>query len=108
MNGIGTDTLLIFLLGVLPSVILGYLIAVQQKRHLIAGWDESKVANPKAFAKLLGGSILFLGIGLGFIAIGKECGFMSDLQYVTALLVLTFIPILCLIIAKKKYGKTPG
>jgi len=79
--------------GALPCIVLGYLIAVKQKRELIAGWDESKVPNPKAFANLIGYSILSLGILIAVI---------GGSWY---LVIASLLPIPCVVIANKKFAK---
>ena len=91
--------------GALPCILFGYLIAIKRKWHLIAGWDESKVTNPAAFANMVGGSILFEGITLSAISIAEGTGVISDTIMISALLAIVMIPIVVLIIATRRYRK---
>ena len=85
--------------------ILGYLIAIKQKRHLIAGWDESKITNPAAFANMVGGSILFEGCAFAAISLAEGAGIISDVYFVSALFAIVIMPIVVLVIAVKRYRK---
>lgn len=96
--------IILFFGGTLPCIVLGYLIAVKQKRELIAGWDKSKVFNPKAFATLIGYSVLFLGIAIFIIGFAWYLGLTDDIGMTIALIIASLIPIPCVVIANKKYA----
>lgn len=85
--------------------ILGYLIAIKQMRYLIAGWDESKITNPTAFANMVGGSILFEGFAFTAIALAEGAGIISDVYFVSALFAIAITPIVVLVVAIKRYRK---
>ena len=97
--------IIMIIFGTLPCTILGYLIAVKQIRSLIAGWDESKISNPEAYAKWIGYSLLTVGIAISGIALIWYLGVISDIGLASLLGAVTLIPILCLFIANSKYGK---
>ena len=96
--------IILFFGGALPCIVLGYLIAVKQKRGLIAGWDKSKVSNPTAFAKLIGYSVLSLGIAIFVIGLVWYLGLIDEIEMTIALIIASLIPIPCVVIANKKYG----
>lgn len=96
--------ILLLILVSLPAIILGYLIAVKQKRQLMPGWDDSTTDNPEAFARLIGGGVLFMGMLIAFIATGKGVGVISDGLFMFGLVVASLAPTPCLIIAHGKYG----
>tara|TARA_R110000868_G_scaffold292568_3_gene553098 strand:+ start:2094 stop:2453 length:360 start_codon:yes stop_codon:yes gene_type:complete len=89
--------------GSLPCIIIGYLIAIKQRRHLIAGWDESKVSNPEAYAKLLGHSVLLLGILIGVVAFIWYFGLVDEIGMTVALLLVSLVPIPFIVVANRKY-----
>jgi len=95
--------IILFFGGALPCIVLGYLIAIKQKRGLIAGWDKSKVSNPAAFAKLIGYSVLFLGIAIFVIGLAWYFGLTGEIGMTVTLIIASLIPILCVVIANKKY-----
>ena len=89
--------------GSLPCVLIGYLIAVKQRRNLIAGWDESKVSNPEAYAKLLGYGALLLGILIAVVAFIWYIGMVDEIGMTVALIIASLVPIPFVVIANKKY-----
>lgn len=91
--------------GALPCIVLGYLIAVKQKRELIAGWDESKVSNPKAFARLIGYSVLSLGILIAVIGGAWHLKLIGEIEMTIYLVIASLLPIPCVVIANKKFAK---
>lgn len=105
MNELLLGLILMILAGALPCIIFGYLIAVKQKRSLISGWDESKISNPEAFAKLIGYSVLALGVCIGIIAIVWYLGLVGEIGMAISLFGASLLPIPCLIIANRKYGR---
>lgn len=105
MDGLFIGFLIMIIAGALPCVVLGYLIAVKQKRRLIAGWDESRVSNPVAYAKLIGLSVLVLGILIGVIGFAWYAGLISTAQMASTLAIASLVPLPCVFIANAKYGK---
>lgn len=103
MDGFFLGFIIMIFAGALPCIALGYLIAVKQKRGLIAGWDESKISNPEAYAKWVGFSVLILGVFIGFIALIRYFGFISDIGMTMLLLAVSFVPVPCLLIANARY-----
>ena len=97
--------IILILFGASPCIFLGYLIAVKQKHSLIAGWDESRISDPKRYASVVGYSVLVLGILLGLIAIAWYLSLIGEIQMTIALLVSSLIPLPCLVYANNKYGK---
>ena len=91
--------------GALPCIAIGYLIAVKQMRGLIAGWDESKISNPEAYAKWIGYSVLILGVLIGLIAFIWYLGLVNEIGMAILLCVASLIPIPCLLVANARYGK---
>ncbi|GAB5387023.1 MAG: hypothetical protein Alis3KO_41460 [Aliiglaciecola sp.] len=94
---------IILMTGALPCMFIGYLIAVKQKRGLIAGWDESKISNPKAYAQLIGYGVFILGILLGVVAIFWHQGLVSEIGLAIGLFLVSLVPIPFLVLANKKY-----
>ena len=105
MDGLFFGLIVMVFAGALPCIILGYLIAVKQKRGLIAGWDESKISNPEAYAKLIGFSVLVLGTLIGLIALIWYFGLVNEIGMTILLCVASIIPIPCVLIANARYGK---
>lgn len=105
MNELFFGLIVMTIFGTLPCTILGYLIAVKQIRSLIAGWDESKISNPAAYAKWLGYSVFAVGIAIGGISIIWYLGVISEIKLAVLLGTVTLIPIQCLFIANSKYAK---
>jgi hypothetical protein len=96
--------LIIIVLGcVLPSVILGYLIAVKQKRGLIAGWDESKISNPQAYARMIGYSLFALGFLISIVSVLWFLGLVDEIVFTIGLLLASLVPIPFFVLANKKY-----
>jgi hypothetical protein len=89
----------------LLCITLGYLIAVKQKRGLIAGWDESKFSNPEAFAKWVGFSVLILGVLIGLIALTSYLELISENVAAMLVVVVSLLPIPCVLIASARYLK---
>ena len=81
----------------------GYLIAVKQKRGLIAGWDESKFSNPEAYAKWVGFSVLILGALIGLIALISYLELISKNVDVMLTFAVSLLPISCVLIANARY-----
>jgi len=96
--------IILFFGGALPCIVLGYLIAVKQKRGLIAGWDKSKASNPAAFAKLISYSVLSLGIAIFVIGFVWYLGLIDEIGMTIALIIASLIPIPCVVIANKKHA----
>lgn len=96
--------IIIIFLGALPCIFLWYLIAVKQKRELIAGWNESKVSNPNAYAKLVGYSVFILGILIGITGMAWFVGLLNEIQMVVVIFIISLIPIPYLLIANSKYA----
>ncbi len=105
MSEAQTASLIIFIAGVLPCTVLGYLIAIKQKRTLFAGWDENRVSDPKAFAGIVGWSLILMSLALAAVTLFWAVGGASELEFITSLLVVSLIPAVCLIYAKRKYGR---
>ncbi|WP_157812656.1 hypothetical protein [Alteromonas sp. MB-3u-76] len=105
MDGLFFGLIVMVFAGALPCIILGYLIAVKQKRGLIAGWDESKISNPEAYAKLIGFSVLGLGTLIGLIAFIWYLGLVNEIGMTILLCVASLIPIPCVLVANARYGK---
>jgi NADH:ubiquinone oxidoreductase subunit K len=103
MNGQIFGMLIMIFMGALPCIILGYLVAVKQKRGLIAGWDESKIAHPEAYAKWIGYSVIVLGVLIAIIAISWSFRIIDDTVMTLLLAIASMVPVPCLIIANAKY-----
>ena len=104
MDGLLFALIIMIVAGALPCIVLGYLIAVKQKRGLISGWDESKISHPEAYAKWVGFSVLILGVLIGLIAIIWYLGLVSEISMAILLIAVSFIPVPCLLYANAKYG----
>lgn len=105
MDALFLGLIIMIFAGALPCIVLGYLIAVKQNRVLIAGWDETKISNPEAYAKWIGYSVLILGVLIGLIAFIWYLGLIGELGMVIALCAVSLLPIPCLLFAHYKYGK---
>ena len=90
----------------LACILVGYLIAVKQKRVLIAGWDESKVSNPVAYAQLVGYSVLSLGLLLVAISIIGYLGIVPPIGIAILLFISSLIPVVCAFMANRTYGNS--
>ena len=105
MDEITTTALMIVLLGSLPCAVLGYLIAVKQRRHLISGWDEARTSDPQAFANLVGYSMIVMAAALALVAGAWAYHLVTDSEFAVLLGLASLFPVLALIRAKQKYGK---
>jgi hypothetical protein len=95
----------IILFGSLTCAILGYLIGVKQMRHLLSGWDESKVAHPEAYAALVGKSLVLMSIALGLVAVSWAGGALSEGMFVVLMVLVSLLPAAALLVARSKYGR---
>lgn len=95
----------IILFGSLPCAILGYLIGVKQMRHLLSGWDESKVEHPEAYAALVGKSLVLMSVALGLVAVAWAEGALSDAVFVVLMVLVSLLPGAALLVARSKYGR---
>jgi hypothetical protein len=105
MDGLFFGLIIMIFAGALPCIIFGYLIAIKQKRWLIAGWDETKISHPEAYAKWVGFSVLIFGVLIGLVALIWYLGLISEIGMAILLGVVSLIPIPCLLIANARYGK---
>ena len=96
--------MLVVIAGIIPCVVLGYLIAAKQKRSLIAGWDESKVSNPKAFAAIVGWSLIALAFALAAATAFWTIGNLSGSEFMLLLVAACSIPIASAVYARRKFG----
>ena len=108
MYGSMTGLAVAVLAGAVPCILLGYLIAVKQKRGLIAGWDESRISRPVAYAQLVGYSLLVLGFLIGALSIIGYLGLLGPNIFALSLLVASSIPIVCVVVANRKYRVNGG
>lgn len=84
MEKVWLASVIMLVAGVFPGIVFGYLIAVKQQWSMISGWDESKLSNPAAFARLIGFSLLVLGAAIALIAIGWGLQLLSDRRWLSA------------------------
>ncbi|GAB5386992.1 MAG: hypothetical protein Alis3KO_41150 [Aliiglaciecola sp.] len=103
MDELTIGLVVMIIAGSLPCILVGYLIAVKQKRGLIAGWDESKVSNPEAYAKLLGYSVLLLGVLIALVSFIWYFGLIDEMGVAVALLLVSLVPVPFVFVANKKY-----
>lgn len=96
--------IVMFLLGGLPCIVIGYLIAYKDRVDLIAGWDEKRVNNPVAYGKILGTSLIILGVGLSFQPVLWVLSLVPVPAMVVIFIFLVLIPIFAVIYLNIKYG----
>jgi len=104
MDYYSLGVLIVFVGAVIPCGVLGFLIAFLGKRSLIAGWDETKVRNPKAYGSVIGWSLLGLSLFLGIVVYAWSAGLASEALLVGLVLLGSLIQILGLLYANKKSG----
>ena len=104
MSGKEIAAMIIVLTGIMPCGVLGYLVAVKQKRNLIAGWDESKVSNPQAFAAVVGWSLIALACALMAVTTYWATGSLSEAEFGALLVAVSFIPLVGIVYARHKFG----
>lgn len=97
--------LILFFVGALPCIGLGYMISVKRVYSLISGWDESKVSDPESYAKMIGGSVLGMGVCFALLSVIWWLQIISVYAMVIVLTVVSFAPIPFMIYANKKYKK---
>ena len=105
MDSLTLGFTILLLGGSLPCIVLGYLIAVKQKHGLIAGWDKSKISNPKAFAELIGYSVLSLGILIAMIGGAWYLRLIGEIEMTIYLVIASLTPIPCVVVAHRKFAK---
>ena len=93
------------LVSLVPCALIAYVIGVKQYRHILAGYDESKINNPEAYARAIALGVFSMGVltALTFIIWGLG-GFSLD-EFISALLLASFSLIPFLIFANSKYKK---
>ena len=99
-------SIILLFCGAIPGLLLGYLIAVKENYTLIAGWDPAKISNHKAFARLLGYSVMALGAGILFIALAWMSGLVTENGMALLLAAVSALPLVAAIIGRFKYGKS--
>ncbi|MEM1187656.1 MAG: DUF3784 domain-containing protein [Pseudomonadota bacterium] len=104
MSEVTIGALIAFVGAVIPCAVLGYLIAVKERRNLIAGWNEEKVRDAKAFGTLIGWSLMALAVALAIVTALWALGRISDEWFALYALIASMIPIAALVLAKVKYG----
>ena len=105
------EVLIVGLLGAIvslvPCALIAWVIGVKQHRHILAGYDESKINNPEAYARVIAVGVFSMGgvTALTFIIWGL--GGFSLGEFISALLLASFSLIPFLIFANSKYKKPP-
>lgn len=74
-------------------------------RRLIAGWKEDKIKSPVAFAKLIGFSLMMLGLGIAILSFFVFFQKISESVLVTLLWLLVSVPMIAAVYGNIKYGK---
>jgi hypothetical protein len=105
MDKVWLAVLIMLVAGALPGIVFGYLIAVKQQWSMIAGWEQNKLKNPAAYARLIGFSLLGLGVAIALIAVGWALRLLSDEQMAVTLLLISLLPVFAAIVAHIRFGK---
>jgi hypothetical protein len=90
--------------GAIPCIVLGYLIAIKQKRTLISGWDDALVSNPKLVAQIIGHSVTILGIIIAIAVISTATGYLTFTQSGVALCFGVCLPLLASLYTYIRYS----
>jgi len=88
----------------IPCIVIGYLVAIKQKRTLIAGWDDALVSNPKLVAQIIGHSVTILGIIIALAVISTATGYLTFTQYGVALCFGVTLPLLASLYTNIRYS----
>lgn len=92
--------------GALPCMVFGYLIAVKQQRKWISGWNESNISNPAAYGRLVGFSLLLLGLAIAALALAWVLQLLTEEEMAVSLLLASLLPVVAAIVASIRYAKT--
>lgn len=87
-----------------PCIVIGYLVAIKQKRNLIAGWDDALVSNPKLVAQIIGHSVTVLGIIIGISVISVAAGYLTFTQAGVAVCFGIALPLLASLYTTIRYS----
>jgi len=89
----------------IPLMILGYLIGVKQKRHLLASWDDTSYRDPKIVGCIMGVSVLLTGFLILSSSIGLMLHYLSLGQALWAVSSAVVLPLLAGLYVNLKYAK---
>jgi hypothetical protein len=105
MNEVLIVSLLGAIVSLVPCALIAYVIGVKQHRHILAGYDESKINNPEAYARVIALGVFCMGILMALIFIIWGLGGFSLGEFISALLLASFSLIPFLFFANSKYKK---
>ncbi len=94
---------LVTVLAGIPSMVLGYLIGVKQKRTLINSWDDAHCTHPKLAGQIIGCSVFLAGVILSGGAIAGAIGLLTLTQVGVSLAVAVVLPLLANFYAEMKF-----
>ena len=101
------EALMILFAAVLPCGISGYLIAFKGYRGLISGYREGDFAQPQAFGKSIGISLIIFATLLAVIAYMWYLQLFADNQLSNTVLVLVFFVLVNYYRSLVKYKNKP-
>ncbi|GAA6204982.1 DUF3784 domain-containing protein [Thalassotalea sp. SU-HH00458] len=86
--------LLVLFSAVLPCLVLGYFIAFQGRRGLIAGWQEDKISDPEKAGRIIGISLMIMSVILAIITLLWFLHFFTEDELIYYLLPTTLLPLI--------------
>ena len=97
--------IVIFLLAILPSFILGYLISYKGNYQLIAGWNADKLSEPEYCGKLIGLSLIWMSAILTLLVFLWLFQLLTAVLFSTLITFTVFLPVLSVIFINLKFRK---
>lgn len=89
----------------IPLMILGYLVAVKQKRNLLSSWDDMAYRDAKLVGLIMGSSVFTTGLLILMASAAFSLSFLSLLQALLVMSVSVVIPLLAALYVNIKHTK---
>ena len=104
MSEFEIGALIVLFTAVLPCLACGYLIVFRGRRSLISGWDDSKFSNPESASKLIGISLIIMGLLLGLATLLWCTQLINEIMLIYGIVPISLVPILSLVYIKIKFS----
>jgi len=105
MNEVFIAVIIVVVFSLVPCGLLAYSIGIKQQRQWLAGYDEAKLNNPHAYARLIAIGILCMGVFISLTAIVWGLVGLNLIEFIIAICVASFSIIPFVVYANIKYKK---
>jgi hypothetical protein len=104
MNGDLIITSILFIVSGLPFLACGYLIAIEKKTSIIAGWDENNFNDPESYARVFGWTAILCGLFLAGSAYIYSANVISIYVFIGTIVMAVIVQLLAAGYCSKRYG----